>query len=259
MAILGSNSLSFVASRTHPVSNRKDFGSPLFVALEGIDGAGKTTVLREIGKRAADQGLPILALEKKSRTHPDPIVQRQLVGLHDLLWADWEADPFLTMGPLHWAHLMAGWFATLQRAFIEPALDASKTVVVDTWIYKFIARLQSKQLIPDANILTIFESIARPDVVVRLNISPQLALRRKARLTLGESGNPTSGQPNDLDFLAHQSDLGARLDAFGRAEGWSAIDVNDLSVSEVADALCELLSRPPSDRMEGAHRTGWVR
>lgn len=248
--------MPFVTPHPDPVLADSGRNAPIFVALEGIDGAGKTTVLREIGRRAADQGLPILALEKKSRTHPDPIVQRQLVGLHDLLWTDWQADPFLTMGPLHWAHLMAGWFATLQQAFVEPALRESRTVIVDTWVYKFIARLQAKQLIPDATVLTIFDSITRPDVVVRLNISPQVALRRKERLTIGESGNPANGRPSEQDFLTHQADLAARLDAFGRAEGWSVIEVDGLSVSEVADAVCELLDKPAPDRMDSAHPAG---
>lgn len=250
--------MSFVVPPPDPVLADRGPNAALFVALEGIDGAGKTTVLREIGRRAADQGLALLALEKKSRSHPDPIVQRQLLGLHDLLWTDWEADPFLTMGPLHWAHLMAGWFATLQQAFIAPALRESRTVVVDTWIYKFIARLQSKQLIPDATVLTIFDSIPRPDLVIRLNVSPEVALRRKDRLTIGESGNPTSGAPSDQDFLTHQADLAARLDEFGRAEGWSAIDVDGLSVSQVADAAMELLDKPVSDRMTSGYRTGEV-
>lgn len=214
----------------------------MFVALEGLDGAGKTTAVRELARRAEQQGLPLLAIEKKQRAFSDPVVHAQLEGLYHLLWADWAEDPFYRLGPLHWAYLMAGWFATIDHVVVEPALAEGRDVVVDSWMYKFMARLGAKRLVPEATLAALFGAVRLPDLVVRLEVCPSTALARKTSLTIGEAGNPKGGKPTPEGFLAHQAELAVGLDRYAAAGNWVSLDAGTLTPAEVGDAVLNVMA-----------------
>lgn len=90
---------------------------PLFIAVEGIDGAGKTTLAKQVL-------VPLLDAEYVSTLDAGPIsklVRKQLMECPNI------ADPHQTF------FMMAALLETYNLA-IKPLLDSGKSVVVDRWL-----------------------------------------------------------------------------------------------------------------------------
>ena len=217
----------------------------MFVALEGIDGSGKTTTADEVVRRLAAAGLPVLRVNKKAPPCTDPLVEQHMTGLRRLLWpADHGSteDPFRRMGELHWIYLMAAWFYTLQERVIEPAVTAGQSVVVDSWIYKFLARVRTHQEVPWQHTRTVFEHIRHPDLMVFLDVSPETALLRKGgAYTAGEAGNGATGQAGHQAFLEHQQALLATLHEFADAYDWVRVNTTGSDLSTASGQVAELV------------------
>lgn len=214
----------------------------LFVALEGIDGAGKTTTARAIAQLAADDDR-LVVLQKKDVYFTDPLVRNHMKTLRTLLWGDWAEDPFYRMGPRHWAFLMASWFETMNHALIDPHLSAGRTVIVDTWIYKFMARLSTKPAVPPSLIDDVFRHIRRPDQVVLLELSPEHAAQRKTTWTHGETGNEPSEAPMSTRFVRHQTAIRRYLDDKATTNEWRRVRVDALDQWSVVEAVMTELAR----------------
>ncbi|HJQ01755.1 MAG TPA: dTMP kinase [Jatrophihabitans sp.] len=214
----------------------------MFVALEGIDGSGKTSTADNVARILAAADLPVLRVNKKAPSFTDPLVEQHMIGLRRLLWpADHGSteDPFRRIGELHWIYLMAAWFYTVQARVIEPAIADGQFVIVDSWIYKFLARVRTHREVPWQHAQGVFDHIRHPDLVVLLDVAPETALLRKAgAYTPGEAGNSAVAPAGHQAFLDHQQALLATLYEFADVHGWIRVDTNssdlDTASSQVA-------------------------
>lgn len=98
-----------------------------YVAIEGVDGAGKSTVALSTAAALADSGLNVVHVREPGGTPAGEAIRRVLLGGTDRL------DPWAE------ALLFAAARSQLAAEVIGPALEAGQTVVGDRSVYSSLA------------------------------------------------------------------------------------------------------------------------
>lgn len=213
-----------------------------FVALEGIDGSGKTSALTAAAEVLRGQGWPVAVVEKQTLELDSPYLQRHMRDLRELIWDHPADDPYLELGDLHWVYLQAAWYSAVATCVVQPLLQAGKVVLTDTWAGKFLAKLRMRPGVDFEHARGMFSRLPVPDVVIRLVIDPVLAASRKAGFSVSEAGNHEGRVELSLTgFVEYQSRLSAVLDEFGDALGWVPLEVTTLTVPQVGQAVVDLI------------------
>jgi dTMP kinase len=151
----------------------------LLIAVEGIDGAGKTTQVRLLAEALQRAGESVVT----SREPTDGPWGRKLreSASTGRLSPEEELQAFINDRTEH------------VRNVIQPALDAARIVVLDRYYYSTIA-YQGSRSGDVEEIRQEMERIApQPDIVFLLDVSPPETLRR-----ISESRNE---QPNEFEKL----------------------------------------------------------
>lgn len=139
----------------------------VLVAIEGLDGAGKTTQARMLGERLADLGLRVALT-----TEPTDVVP----GQHTSAGAsrptpEQQFDASVLDRREH------------VSAQLVPQLEAGAVVIVDRYYVSSIAHEGARGVDPQL-IRAVNEDFAPvPDIVFLLEISPEQALKRRDALT----------------------------------------------------------------------------
>jgi len=137
-------------------------GRGMLIAIEGIDGAGKTTNARELFSYLKNLGYPVLLLKEPS----DSIYGRKIRGSEKRLPAEEELKLFLLDREID------------VKERIIPAIEEGKIVIMDRYYYSNIA-YQSARGIEAEKIRELNERFApKPDLVIILDVSPETALER---------------------------------------------------------------------------------
>jgi len=202
--------------------------SRLFV-LCGIDGAGKTTMLRQAAARRPDW--EVGSYEPKSwLPHPD---------LPHFAWC-LEHDPRLVTAALTAstrAAFLASMVVTHFDYWVRPRLTAGSVVLMDSLHYRFLARAQVR-----GETTALLEAAAAdlpwPDMLVLAELDPEVAARRKDGFDPHEcSRDPTVG-----DFVAFQAEVQDALRRMGRTRvrSFSTLDASG-PPDAAADQLIALL------------------
>jgi dTMP kinase len=218
----------------------------MFVALEGIDGAGKTSLSRAITDALSARGVPACAVHKRSPMPWSlPSLPAPATQLGDLIWNPASADSFELMGPDYWTHLMAAWFHSLYRLSIDPLLGAGMIVVVDSWTAKFAAKLAAHDESNLQTVLKVFASLPIPDFVLLVDVSPATALSRRGIVNKAEGGNARGGT-TPAAFFDYQSRVATHLTALADENSWTRLSNEQASLDgAVAIAVDEILARSP--------------
>lgn len=98
-----------------------------YIAFEGIEGAGKSTVAREVARHLADSGREVLAVREPGGTDLGERVREILLG---------DGEP---PAPLAEAALFAASRAQLIHTVVRPALEAGRWVIADRSAYSSLA------------------------------------------------------------------------------------------------------------------------
>lgn len=208
----------------------------MFVVLEGIDGAGKTTTARRLAETLTASGRSASVVEKCGTQALVGRQGEQLGALQKLLWGPHAAETFSLMGPEYWCHLMGAWLRATVRFGVQPALDAGHVVIVDSWIGKFAAKMAAHDAVAAKAADAVFACLPEPDLTFYLRVSPQTALQRRGRPLPAESGNP-SVAPTAEDFFDFQQRVAAQLDQRAVEHGWRTVSADTLSEAAVVDRL----------------------
>lgn len=172
---------------TRPLSPRG-----VLVAIEGIDGAGKTTQAARLGEALAKLGIEVV----RTKEPTDGPWGRRLraSAASGRLSPDEELNAFLEDRRQHVAEL------------ILPALARGAAVIVDRYYFSTAAYQGARGRDPD-ELLRLNESFAPPpDLLVLIEVAPEVGVERiRAR---GDRGNLFEG----LADLARSAAIFARLD-----------------------------------------------
>lgn len=186
----------------------------MIIALEGIDGAGKSTAALDLSaqlhKRAIDNVLissASLATDEVDRDNrddkdPEDDTLRDLWELRDEL-----AEGF---GPRSLCLSNAWEFAYRWEGLAIPSLGARKVVIADRYIDTALVR-DVLRGIDETYVRSVYSFAPAPDLVLYIDIDPELAYRRKtsARLPIGffESGRDVirGARSIRMSFVAFQT------------------------------------------------------
>ena len=143
-----------------------------FLALEGSDGSGKTTVLKGIKARFAQKEIPVLYTREPGGT---PIAEKIRAILLDPAHQE--------MAPMTEALLYAASRAQHVREVILPALEEGKILLSDRFVlsslvYQGIARGVGLEEVSAINRYATGGLV--PDLTLFLDVDPLTVLRRKA-------------------------------------------------------------------------------
>jgi dTMP kinase len=166
----------------------------MFITLEGIEGAGKTTQIRLLAKFLEQQGIECVVTRQPGGT---------LIGEHirSIL-----LDPASTaLAPLTELLLYMADRCQHIHELIQPCLDAGKTVVCDryfdaTLVYQGFARGLDTDLIQQLHQI-LFNNL-KPDITLLLDLDPAIGLRRAwQQLNTGQrSGHESRFEAETLAF-----------------------------------------------------------
>jgi dTMP kinase len=142
-----------------------------YIALEGVDGSGKSTVAAALARRLEDEGHLVTTVREPGGTTVGEAVRALLLDSDKL-------DPWAE------AFLFAAQRAELAREIIRPALELGRWVISDRTYYSSIAyqgraRGLGEERIRELNELGLDGVI--PDKVFILDVSPSDALPRQHR------------------------------------------------------------------------------
>lgn len=194
----------------------------MLIVLEGVDGVGKTTLAKEIASRdpsfsyVSRHDLPSLEDYRRS----------QMQQVASLMWAP-EGGKFDHLLPTdYWIFLQTTWYTLLNQFVINPLLENNKSVVIDGWYYKFLARLEIQG--HDINYLKlVFDRIPKPDHVILLQSDVENIFRRKKHFRSCEVGFNAANNPRDFKnlFIQHQTQTNNNLLKYAEALSWSVVSL----------------------------------
>jgi dTMP kinase len=196
-----------------------DPSSSVFIVVEGIDGAGKTTqvrLLKEALERAGES--PVVSKEPTNGPWGQRIKESAATGRFSL---EEELHAFIEDRKEHVATL------------IRPSLDARKIVILDRYFYSTIA-YQGARGADVAEIRALMESqFPIPDAVFILDVDPATGVHRIAHLR-GE-------QPN---LFENRDDLARARAIFNSLTGPTVHHINGaLPIDDVHTRIMEVLSK----------------
>jgi dTMP kinase len=192
-----------------------------YIALEGGDGSGKSTVSAALRTRLEEAGHPVVVVREPGGTPLGEAVRALLLDSDDL--DDW-AEVFL----------FAAQRAELAREVVTPALEAGQWVISDRTYYSSIAYQGRARGLGEELVRSINETGLNgvtPDHVFVLDLEPETALARQDRPDrIGREG---------VDFQAAVRDGYLRL---GSIDSKVSVLDGSLVVDVLVDQIMELVT-----------------
>lgn len=192
-----------------------------YLALEGVDGSGKTTVGKALVAALAQRGVEAILVREPGGTDVGEAVRSLLLDSESL--DDW-AEVFL----------FAAQRAELAREVIAPALAADTWVISDRTYYSSIAYQGRARGLGEDRVREINETGLDgviPDHVFVLDVEPDVALQRQHRPDrIGKEG---------VDFQAAVRSCYLEL---AEAEEKVTVLAGRLSVDEMVSEILEVVS-----------------
>ncbi len=144
---------------------------PRFIALEGVDGSGKSTQARMLADALGGRGVPVLLTREPGGT---PLGE----GLRGLLLD----VAITTIGPVAEAYLFAAARAALVEEVIRPALERGEWVVTDRFVdsslaYQGAAGGLGLDTVWDLNRRALGDCL--PDLAVVIDVPVDVAAERR--------------------------------------------------------------------------------
>ena len=208
---------------------------PTFVALEGIDGIGKTTVARHLAPMIWP-GRDLLAIEKNAPAPEDARLAQRFRRLGDLVWNYSPEEAIGGVADRHWALLQATWFALLDEAVIRPALRRGAVTMIDGWTGKLRARARVASDPDPAWVDGLFAGLATP-LIVLLDADPRDLTRRRSEFSPSERG-VFAGMD---DYVTYQDAVRAKYRTLAAAEGWVVVTVAGQSEQGLAEDIVRIV------------------
>jgi len=141
-----------------------------YLAFEGVDGAGKTTVARTVADRLEEQGRDVLWVREPGGTAVGEAIRHILLDSTDRL------DPWSE------ALLFSAARSQLAAEVIGPALEEGRTVVSDRCVYSSLAYQGAGRGLGVDEVRAVNEAGLGgvwPDTIVLLRLDPERGLERE--------------------------------------------------------------------------------
>jgi dTMP kinase len=145
-------------------------GAGVFLAIEGGEGAGKGSILKDLAARLTAAGYKVLETREPGGTPEGLELRKLLLGAQGKTW-----DP--------WAELLLMTAARIQhvRRVIGPAIERGEIVISDRFVGSTIAYQGAGHGLPVAEIEALHRLAVGdvwPDLTLLLDIDPRIGVRR---------------------------------------------------------------------------------
>ena len=139
-----------------------------FIVFEGIDKSGKETQAKMLYDHLHSKGIPIIYTEEPSPKNAiGRLIKNWLVGKATVTSPE---SITLLYTADRYEHL---------KKVIIPALNVGKNVICDRYFYSTIAYESAIFGMDKEWILKLHENVKKPDVVIFIDIDPEVSLKRK--------------------------------------------------------------------------------
>ena len=205
----------------------------LFIAFEGVEGAGKGTQIARAEAHLRDRGLDVLVTREPGGTQAGEKIRDVLL------------DPATgTLDPRAEALLFAASRAQTVTTVIRPALAEGKVVICDRYVDSSLAYQGWARGLGEQDVLTLNVWATQglfPDLVVLLHIEPEKGLLRS-------TDRPDRMELEGGDFHASVADAYLKI-AEEHPERFVVIDA-DRDAEAVAEDVCGALDKAVDDHHE---------
>ncbi len=155
-------------------------GKGVLIVIEGIDGAGKTTIAKWLVELLNRRGYEAIYTYEPT----DSLLVQALKSYSEYRSAELDA---LVYAADRLVHL---------RSKVLPALDSGKVVVMDRYYFSSIA-YQGAQGAPIEWVIELNKYALKPDLAIYIDIDPEIGLKRLS----GEKGSRRFPEYENLDLL----------------------------------------------------------
>ncbi|MEU1606017.1 dTMP kinase [Micromonospora matsumotoense] len=224
-----------------------------FIALEGPDGVGKSTLAARLGhltypaavaRLGADAATGELVFVSRRQISATSTYAAGLMSqLSTVLWHSGDAPD---LPDAFWVGVQAAWFTAHATTVVQPLLTAGYDVIVDGWTYKFFSKLLL-QGYTDTDLQTIFRRVRMPDAVVLLTADMgALYDRRQARFRPAELGMHAGYTAlSRVTFIDYQQQGLDNLLTYAARHGWRTVALDpgssiEACVSTLAPVITEI-------------------
>lgn len=214
---------------------RRGFSS--FITLEGIEGSGKSTQLKNLSKELANLGFSVLETREPGGTRVGEEIRSLILG-----------TDFQEMMPLTELFLIAASRAQHVQELIKPALEMGKVVLCDrfcdaTLAYQGYGRGLNLKLIRAVNQMASCGLV--PSLTILLDCPVELGLNRSRGRLMKEGKSKSEGRFESMDWAFHQKVREAYLRmAYQEPERFRIVDASrelELVSSDVLSCVREHL------------------
>ncbi|XXP77148.1 MAG: dTMP kinase [Lettuce witches'-broom phytoplasma] len=138
------------------------------IVFEGLDGSGKTTLIKKIKKQLAKQNQEVIVLQGLCSTSIGPIIR-------DIFLTNPQLKP-LTRYLLSFANMLQ-----IQEETIQPHLKTNKIILIDRWLgSNFAYQAYPHHIDKNYQMFNqLSKNFLKPNLTVYLQVEPQLGLERK--------------------------------------------------------------------------------
>lgn len=208
-----------------------------FIAIEGGDGAGKSTTCDRLHRALIARGRSCFRIDKNP-SFDDPFLSDHIARLGAVVWAGASISERKMIGDDHWLYLAAAWYAVIDQHCVVPALATHDFVLADSWTPKLLSRFSIKSPAIAREAVALFGQRTTPDRIFYLDVDPARAAARKPALGYAECGNfdGYSGCTRD-NFIAYQKRVRDAYRTCLSDPRWTAIEADDIGADEVVAAM----------------------
>lgn len=160
----------------------------MFVDFEGIDGSGKTTLSNRVARRLRSEGIEVIHAREGGEL-PCEIARRIRSLTRDA--ASLELEPMAEL------LLYCARDARVIDAVIRPSVGRGTVVLADRYLHSHLALAVAGRGLPEEVVRPVLDSVAQglwPDLVVVVDVDPELARLRKRASRLGMQRDEESGR-----------------------------------------------------------------
>ncbi len=197
----------------------------LFIAFEGLDGSGKSTVLKRVAEEIADPETPVIVTREPGGTPLGLAIRELLLGQNHRPTARAELL------------LMCADRAEHVSTVIQPALDAGQVVLSDRFAASTRAYQGGGLGLPSGDVEAAIAAATgglEPDLYVLFDVDPEVGNSRRSR-------NPAT--VNALDQRTLEFKQSVRATYLSMADGnarWAVVDANQ-PLDEVINQVIEIV------------------
>lgn len=211
----------------------------ILVGVEGIDGSGKTSVVKPLVEKLRTFDINAKALNKRKVDYLDERIAKYTNAISELIWYKSD-DPYHFVTSQGWLYLHAIWYTMLIENEILPSLKECDVMIVDGWYYKIYSKFLMKNDFNKNLLNEVIGSLRKCDKVFMLDVDPSISWKRREKFKYTEMGGYENIVKDPYtSYVNYQGKIQNIMWEMAQNDGWTIVDTNQLSVNDTANTLAQ--------------------